>query len=623
MKIRLLLLLIAFVYLCTSYAQSIDTLKVYQKYNVNNFLLSEIDSLSHTEDFVSIHGKESISNYSTNEIDSIVIKQGNGECYSIPEEQLNGWDEGVYYTDYENEDNSFFVVSHTDKEEGTKTVYLDRFGNTDITQSLIMVFSPNSEIQDIFISGFQFEAHTFEDYVTFVAYDKQGNTVDCFDVPYEEGANMLQSRIKGQRRAIEHYRIVNIRNFLGKAGKTMWTVGGITLNLQDGKYGDILKDYLIGQLAGKFTKAFLKQLTIAELIDLYLKQLYENNKNWFLGGAGIEITSIKRTSKSTISVEGEISNISTIPKNRIVIADGVQGTTQNVVWYGVAEGKSGQPGLYLNDNCSNLAVVSDSHFTRTINVEYQPGQTFYFRPFLIPETKLPDSEGSLGDNIKNRLASCIRYGKIKEYTDILPSCSTGEVVKTTDKSAIVKCYYGGAEWFNCGVAVSGKNGTMTFSTSNEDGEHEINITGLKAATTYDYWAYINVDGNLVNGEVKSFTTDLPDISGTWNCTEEYYEHSWSTTPKYKTYSISLNSNGSVSCSEYEEIVSGSWSFRSDGTVSISIMILATQTANSGVEWSGTVDSLMNPTTITGSKYNWNYNQIGYFQGDSHSIVMTR
>ena len=53
------------------------------------------------------------------------------------------------------------------------------------------------------------------------------------------------------------------------------------------------------------------------------------------------------------------------------------------------------------------------------------------------------------------------------------------------------------------------------------------------------------------------------------------------------------------------------------------MILATQTANSGVEWSGTVDSLMNPTTITGSKYNWNYNQIGYFQGDSHSIVMTR
>ena len=53
------------------------------------------------------------------------------------------------------------------------------------------------------------------------------------------------------------------------------------------------------------------------------------------------------------------------------------------------------------------------------------------------------------------------------------------------------------------------------------------------------------------------------------------------------------------------------------------MDLATQSANSGKEWKGTVDNIENPTKITGATYRWNFNNIGSFQGDSYSFEMTR
>ena len=631
MKRVILMLLIGLSY-CISYAQNNDTLKIHQGAYIQSFPLSSIDSITHDGgQFVSIYHNEQMSTYSVNNVDSIVIRPATGVCYQIPEEQLNGWDDGVYYTDMLNENNSFYIVSHSDLEDGTRTVYLNNFSNDDITQSMALVFSSNNEIHDIFLAGYQFEAYPKEDHVTFVAYDKEGKAIDSFDVPYEDDSGIASTRANTPRKAIEHYRIVNIRNFLGKAGKAIWNTADIGMKLEDGKYADILKDFLIGKLVGLYVKSFIPGVVQAELIDRYLKQLYENNKNWFMGSAGIEITSIKRASISTISVEGEISNISTIPSTRLVASEYpnyIDGKlvylreVPNYVLYGVAEGDSGQPGLYLHDACTTPVVVSGSHFSCTLPVDYKPGKTFYFRPFLVPGAHYEES-ADLGQAIGNMIATNVRYGNRKEYTDQTPTCSTGEVVSKTDKSAVVKCSYNGAEGFECGVMVSSDNGTKSFQSSSEDGEHQINLSGLTPSTTYEYWAFVIVDGEAIPGEKKSFTTNPPDISGTWTCTEEYYQHSQSTTPSYKTYSLTLNGNGSASCSEYESIASGSWSFRSDGTVTISIMTLATQTTNAGVEWSGKVDNMTNPTKITGSTYNWNFNQIGYFRGDSHNVVMTR
>ena len=46
----------------------------------------------------------------------------------------------------------------------------------------------------------------------------------------------------------------------------MWNTADIGIKLEDGKYADILKDYLIGKLAGQFAKSFLGELTLAQLI---------------------------------------------------------------------------------------------------------------------------------------------------------------------------------------------------------------------------------------------------------------------------------------------------------------------------------------------------------------------
>jgi len=515
MKRFCLMLLIGLSY-CISYAQNNDILNVHQGGYIQSYPLLSIDSITHDGgQFVSIYHNEQMSAYSINNVDSMVIRPATGTCYQIPEEQLNGWDDGIYYTDMVNENNSFYIVSHSDPEDGTRTVYLDNFSNDDITQSMALVFSSNNEIHDIFLAGYQFEAFPKEEHVTFVAYDKEGKAIDSFDVPYEADSDIASTRVNSPRKAIEHYRIVNIRNFLGKAGRTIWNVADIGVKLEDGKYADILKDYLIGKLAGQFAKSFLGELTLAQLIDLYLKQLYENNKNWFMGSASIEITSIKRTSKSTISVEGEISNTSTIPSTRLVASEYpnyIDGKlvylreVPNYVLYGVAEGDSGQPGLYLHDACTTPVVVSGSHFSSTLFVDYKPGKTFYFRPFLIPASHYEES-ADLGQAIGNMLSTNIRYGSRKEYIDQKPTCSTGSVVSKSMTSAVVKCAYYGAEGFECGVMVKSDNETKYIPTSSEDGERQISITGLSPSTTYLYCAYIDIDEEPIHGAINTFTTE--------------------------------------------------------------------------------------------------------------------
>lgn len=205
----------------------------------------------------------------------------------------------------------------------------------------------------------------------------------------------------------------------------------------------------------------------------------------------------------------------------------------------------------------------------------------------------------------------------------LPVCSTGEVVRKADRSAVVSCSYSGAEGFECGVMVSSDSDTKSFPTSSEDGERRVSLTGLFPATRYNYWAYIDVGGELISGEVKSFTTDLPDISGTWTCIEHHVRSNGST---YDTsYSLTLDADGKVQYSESSEIYASSWNLSADGTVNARVIDIYNNYNHncSGKNWEGTIDNLKNPTKITGGTYRWNENQIGYYQGDTVQFEMTR
>lgn len=264
---------------------------------------------------------------------------------------------------------------------------------------------------------------------------------------------------------------------------------------------------------------------------------------------------------------------------------------------------------YSNDNQANVINISNKEGVSfpTIN-NLQPGTSYTFRAFV--QTKYKKY-----------------YGKENNFTTKVPSCSTGEIISKTENSAIVECYYANVEdgGFECGVVVSSDNKTRKISTNSSEGKHEISISGLSPATTYSYWAYVEIDGIPINGEVKSFTTLAPSIVGTWNVVETYETRpfpgaEWET--KTREYSLSLNEDGSISKSD-TEYIGGSWSYSSGGSFYATGHIIATQTQNTWDRFDGKVDDIKNPQKITGTRYRGNMNQVTYAEEAVGSFVMTK
>jgi hypothetical protein len=234
-------------------------------------------------------------------------------------------------------------------------------------------------------------------------------------------------------------------------------------------------------------KSFFGRIFAPLAIKEILEWHYEEAKRGFMGNADIQISSVKRTSKTSITVEGKISNISSIPSNRLVVADGQMGYTSNKIFYGVAVGKNAYPGLYLNENCTNLRMVSEEAFSFTFYMEETPGEVFYFRPFLIPETKIQHEDDLLPD-----FATCIRYGEAKKFIDSNVELSNFEQVK---------CIKNGSKY----------NVQFTIDASIPGLFDDLANWGVDVKTksgNYEKRYYANDTGTYVPPTEKSFTCDV-------------------------------------------------------------------------------------------------------------------
>lgn len=244
---------------------------------------------------------------------------------------------------------------------------------------------------------------------------------------------------------------------------------------------------------------------------------------------------------------------------------------------------------------------------------------YYYRAYYKKVGK-SDLNFKHGDDI----AAGVAYGEVRNFSTLSPTAVTGEATKFTTQSAVVKCSFDNiSASMECGVVVSGGNKTLKFTAANPNGECEISVGGLEPATTYEYSAYVSLDGTVIaSGETKSFTTALPNISGTWTCNETHQNVTGEL--YYETYSITLQQDGSVQTSKAGmSIVSSSWSLDASGRVGISVVYIATNTMTSGESWTGTVDDMKNPQKITGYRQNWNYGPNGYVAGEAIGIEMTR
>lgn len=357
----------------------------------------------------------------TDDDDTPSNPQSQAGYYLIPEESLVGWDEGIFYSNEDGTEHPYYIVSKTDS-VGDIIVCLNETENTDAERAVIFHFSKDGDVLKASFPGYSFEAQSGEDDVYFIVYNDKHEALGGFTVPYEstgisvtDSASRTRSPFFNSKGEFSVSKTLNFGKFVAGAAEVIGERLQAIYNLDQGDYGALLSDFLTGAMVVPFAKTFLGKLILPIAVQQLMENLYEMAKEIYMGTAGIEITSVKRTSSTTISVDGKILDIESIPLLLITVEDGVTKYEENIVKYGIAVGKNEFPGYYLNNNCSELRDVSmdDEEFSFTFYMEETPGEGFYFRPFLIPEFKVKGEDDLLPDPY-----TCIRYGKAKKFMDM-------------------------------------------------------------------------------------------------------------------------------------------------------------------------------------------------------------
>lgn len=213
-----------------------------------------------------------------------------------------------------------------------------------------------------------------------------------------------------------------------------------------------------------------------------------------------------------------------------------------------------------------------------------------------------------------------------DFTTKHPTATTVDVSNITRNSAIINCVFSNTEGGWCGVHYfSDDDSEIGVVSAGGDGEQQVTLTGLQPVTTYTCYAIAKIGDNEYKGEEVSFTTDLPDFSGTWNCKELHYNSTGE--PYYYSYPIVLYPDGSMEYIDqygnfpYDD---GSWSIdiRYKG-LGIRALTSYWDGHLSGKDWSGTIDNLKNPTKITGEVATWNTGPVGAIENSRYKFEMTR
>lgn len=185
-----------------------------------------------------------------------------------------------------------------------------------------------------------------------------------------------------------------------------------------------------------------------------------------------------------------------------------------------------------------------------------------------------------------------------------PVATTGDCSNVTTTSATVSCTFENVpDDGACGVVYKWGDGEFSKKTTNNvNGTQTITLSGLKSGTTYTYSAFVEANGQTYYGGEKTFTTqvELPDLSSTWSCTVYKEDGSVLDTPTLTLTSDKKVTQKDSSFTPESEV--GSWSVNSDGKVGIAFSWAGGSWSHPvyyGESFSGTVDSLTNPSSIEG------------------------
>ena len=335
---------------------------------------------------------------------------------------------------------------------------------------------------------------------------------------------------------------------------------------------------------------------------------------------------------TTFIVPSEADGMQSIAFNMAVIKEACDYTIKNIVWklednteslinqtgaenFYVKVGAGTEPHVYnpfINGDVNGDGALDVADITTIISI--------------MADGKVENKADVNGDGFVDAsdIASVITIivdESLKPKPQLPPVAITGSCSNLTVNSATVSCTYENVpEDGVCGVKYSWDGGSAMQTTIGGNGTQMITLSGLKPGTTYTYCAYVETNGTTYYGSYKSFKTELPDITGTWYCTE------WNSDGTVnETWTITLNTGGHGSAyngSTYDDV---GWGIDADGHVSIGIIIYMYSTGLNPYciqDFYGTVDNLQNPTRIEGEGRKMTGNDI-VENNQYTTFVMTR
>lgn len=191
----------------------------------------------------------------------------------------------------------------------------------------------------------------------------------------------------------------------------------------------------------------------------------------------------------------------------------------------------------------------------------------------------------------------------------------------TTTSAIVKCQFSNVgSGVECGIIVKGEDGSSkTISASNVESEQDVTISGLQPATQYTCTSYVKLTHSqgsyYKEGNSLSFTTDLPDVTGTWTCKEKHGEN-------YETYTVTLHKDGTVTTSKSE--LEDNYKYKSWSQSAKGLSVRFTRfDGNMGHDLYITFDDPTNPTSGKGETHRWIVSEFGISHDTWYNLEMTR
>lgn len=601
-------------FICVSflYGQSnANMLGLYQNNDVKYFALSEIDSICHQKENVCIYSVEKNEAYDISDVDSVVfLHKEDNEFYQIDKNCLDSWDDGCM-----NSNGDFLLVKY----DNVKNEYFAFLGQTkNAEEGCVLIFDDNYNIKYMYNRNGSMsvlsDKATFKNYACYIF-----NTDSVFVKEITDNKRLK----KQSSRMLPSDALSVIFNWYGNAS----LYGDIAKLLQNSSN---YKQFFHGSLLLGFSQIFGFGFSIGlDYINKKYKEQYEHLLQQYMGTANTWISDINDTKAPDYKLDVTVNSFTTDGLHNDNIPMTLSLNAGTAVKLNDADVSFDNCDYKLNEHGINTAETYNVNIYAVDDVDY------YVRPYVVVMLN------SIGGQIlltrpENLLWGAreipyIRHGDAEKISYIpSPVAFTGEVSDITDVSATIKCSYSDIpKDASCGVEYTWANGSGQQIIGNDSGEKTISLGGLKPNTEYTCTAFVVYKGITYKAKNSTTFKTLPaDISGTWSCVETYYIHGNYSNPQYRTYTINLHKDGKAEVNNGEDYNSwdafDGWTWRlSDKKLSMDCTLIARPDQGSGYKITGTVDDIENPQKITGRRFNWNYNQYGYFESDGWEIVLTR